>query len=77
MSSEEFHPTGERLALFAVNLGCLRLEGIPLRHALTASEEAEAMRDICVTLAEAQDLIDELLERRREAVDVQNGQLFG
>jgi hypothetical protein len=71
------HPTGERLALFAVNLGCLRLEGIPLRHALTTSEEAEAMRDICVTLAEAQDLIDELLERRREAVDVQNGQLFG
>lgn len=77
MTSEELHPTGERLALFAVNLGCLRLEGIPLRHALTSSDESEAMRDICVTLAEAQDLIDELLERRREAVDVQNGQLFG
>jgi hypothetical protein len=76
MTSEEFHPTGERLALFAVNLGCLRLAGIPLRHALTVSDEAEAMRDICVTLAEAQDIIDELLERRREAVDIQNAQLF-
>jgi hypothetical protein len=70
MTSSEPHPTGERLALFAVELGCLRLAGIPLRHALTNRIEEEVMRDICVTLAEAQDLIDELLEQRRAQVDL-------
>ena len=59
------HPTGQRLALFAVNLDEIRSEGIPLRLALADPVEADVVRNVCVNLAEAQDLIDELLERRR------------
>ena len=62
------HPTGERLALFAVNLDEIRSEGIPLRLALADPVEADVVRNVCVNLAEAQDLIDELLERRRASV---------
>ena len=61
-------PTGERLALFAVNLDEVRAEGIPLRVALADPVEADVVRNVCVNLAEAQDLIDELLERRRASV---------
>ena len=59
------HPAGERLALFAVNLDEIRSEAIPLRLALADPAEADVVRHVCVNLAEAQDLIDELLERRR------------
>jgi hypothetical protein len=59
------HPTGERLALFAVNLDEIRSAGIPLRLALADPQEADVVRNVCVNLAEAQDLIDELLARRR------------
>ena len=60
--------TGERLALLALNLDEIRSEGIPLRLALEDPLEADVVRNICVNLAEAQDLIDELLERRRAGV---------
>jgi hypothetical protein len=60
--------TGERLALLAVNLDEIRSEGIPLRLALVDPVEADVVRNVCVNLAEAQDLIDELLERRRASV---------
>jgi hypothetical protein len=62
------HPTGERLALFAINLDEIRCEAIPLRLALADPVEADVVRNVCVNLAEAQDLIDELLERRRARV---------
>ena len=59
------HPTGERLAMLAVSLDEIRTVGIPLRLALADPLEADVVRNVCVNLAEAQDLVDELLERRR------------
>jgi hypothetical protein len=59
------HPTGVRLARFALNLDEIRSEGISLRLALADPEEANVLRNVCVNLAEGQDFIEDLLERRR------------
>jgi len=63
MAADTPRPTGERLALLSANIDEQRNATITLRLDLTG-DEGDAIRSVAVMLAEAVDLVDEVLAKR-------------
>lgn len=62
----EPRPTGERIAVLSAEIDDLRNRTIGLRADLAGSE-GDAVRIVAVMLAEAVDVLNEVLEKRRNA----------